>query len=99
LAGEPREQIGQELTVIQMNLQDLLDADPARLPELLVDSIATVERVLAQVRNMALDLRPSQLDEVGLPESLRGYLDGHPAGGHRERVFDRAPLTPPPPAD
>ena len=99
IARELHDEIGQELTVIQMNLQDLLGVDPAQLPEHVEDSIATVERVLAQVRDMALNLRPSQLDDLGLAESLRWYLERQAARGHLEIVFDLPPLTPRPPAD
>ncbi len=99
IARELHDEIGQELTIIQMNLQDLLGVDPERLPEQLEDSIATVERVLAQVRTMALDLRPSQLDDLGLAEALRWYLARHAARAGLDVIFDLPPLTPRPPAD
>ena len=99
IARELHDEIGQELTIMQMGLQDLLDVDPAQLPEHVEESIATIERVLAQVRAMALDLRPSQLDDLGLEESLRWYLERQAARGHLEIVFDLPPLTPRPPAD
>ena len=99
IARELHDEIGQELTVIQMNLQDLLGVDPARLPEYIEDSIATVERVLAQVRTMALDLRPAQLDDLGLAEALRWYLARHAARGHLEISFELPPLIPRPSAD
>ena len=99
IARELHDEIGQELTIIQMNLQDLLDADPARLPKQLEDSIAIVERVLAQVRDMALNLRPSQLDDLGLAESLRWYLERQAARAGLDVVFDLPPLTPRPPGD
>ena len=99
IARELHDEIGQELTIIQMNLQDLLDADPERLPEQLEDSIAIVERVLAQVRDMALDLRPSQLDDLGLAESLRWYLERQAARAGLDVVFDLPALTLRPPTD
>ena len=99
IARELHDEIGQELTVIQMNLQDLLGVTPAQLPEQIEDSIATVERVLAQVRNMALDLRPSQLDDLGLAESLRWYLERQAARGHLAISFDLPALTLRPPTD
>jgi len=99
VARELHDEIGQELTIIQMNLQDLLGVDPAQLPKQIEDSIATVERVLAQVRDMALDLRPSQLDDLGLAEALRWYLERQAARGHLDIVFDLPPLISRPPAD
>ncbi len=99
IARELHDQIGQELTIIQMHMQDLLDADPGQLPTQIEEGIATVERVLAQVRAMALDLRPSQLDDLGLGESLRWYLERHAVRGHLEMIVDLPALTPRPPAD
>jgi signal transduction histidine kinase len=99
IARELHDEIGQELTIIQMNMQDLLSVEPARLPEHVEEGIATVERVLTQVRTMALDLRPSQLDDLGLAEALRWYLTRQAARGHLEISFDVPDLTPGPPAD
>jgi signal transduction histidine kinase len=99
IARELHDEIGQELTIIQMNMQDLLGVDPAQLPEQIEDGITTVERVLAQVRTMALDLRPSQLDDLGIAEALRWYLARHAARSNLEIVFDLPPLMPRPPAD
>src|SRR5262249_31316927 len=87
IARELHDEISQELTIMQMGLQDLLDVDPAQLPEQVEESIATIERVLAQVRAIALDLRPSQLDDLGLEESLRWYLERQAARGHLEISF------------
>ncbi|MEI7768975.1 MAG: GAF domain-containing sensor histidine kinase [Chloroflexales bacterium] len=97
LARELHDQIGQELTIIQMNLQDLLDGDPAQLPELVAASIATVEHVLAQVRDIALNLRPSQLDDLGLAEALRWYSERNAAQGRFALTFDVPALIPRPP--
>ena len=36
---------------------------------------ALVDQALAQVRNLALELRPSMLDDLGLASALRWYVD------------------------
>jgi signal transduction histidine kinase len=41
------------------------------------DSVALVDQVLQQVRQIALDLRPSILDHLGLVPALRWYFDQH----------------------
>jgi signal transduction histidine kinase len=58
-----------------------------------------VERVLAQVRDMALDLRPSQLDDLGLAEALHWYLERHAAHGHLQLICDLPTLAPRPSAE
>ncbi len=74
LAREMHDEIGQALTVAQLNLQttlvDLREPSKARLKE----SLDAVERVLEQVRNIALNLRPSMLDDLGLEAALRWYV-------------------------
>ncbi|MCX6928140.1 MAG: PAS domain-containing sensor histidine kinase [Verrucomicrobia bacterium] len=76
LARELHDEIGQALTVIEMNVQALLalpgtDALAPRLQE----SLALVERVLEQVHDLSLNLRPSMLDDLGLDPALRWYIE------------------------
>jgi len=71
IALELHDEIGQSLTVAELNLQALLrspssSGQPARLKE----SLQVIERVLEQVRNLALNLRPSMLDDLGLESAL-----------------------------
>jgi signal transduction histidine kinase len=99
IARELHDEIGQELTIIQMSLQDLVGAESELLPGQVAESIASVERVLEQVRNMALDLRPSQLDDLGLAESLRWYIERQAARGRLQISFDLPILMPRPPAE
>jgi signal transduction histidine kinase len=76
IARELHDEIGQSLTAVHLNLQNLRDPrDPAVSQARLDDSLAQVERLLRQVRNMSLELRPSLLDDLGLAAALRWYLD------------------------
>jgi len=72
LARELHDEIGQALTVIEMNVQALL-ASPGTdaLAPRLKQSLEVVERVQEQVHDLSLNLRPSMLDDLGLEPALR----------------------------
>lgn len=71
IARELHDEIGQALTITQMHLQEMLQSPEAeRLKPRLSESLQEVERVLEQVQDISLDLRPSILDDLGLPPAL-----------------------------
>lgn len=74
IARELHDEIGQALTALKFNLQSVRRTAGAALPAL-DESIDIAERVLQQVRDLSLDLRPSLLDDLGLSAALRWYLD------------------------
>ena len=75
LARELHDEIGQALTSLQMNLQTLLHSpDAGALAPRLQESLTAVERVLEQVHDISLNLRPSLLDDLGLEPTLRWYM-------------------------
>ena len=76
LARELHDEIGQALTVAQMNLQALLQSPGAdALAPRLNESLTAVERVLEQVDDISLNLRPSLLDDLGLEPALRWFTE------------------------
>jgi PAS domain S-box-containing protein len=76
IARELHDEIGQALTVLQLNLQAMLLSPSTEAVSLrLNESLAVVERVLEQVHDISLDLRPSILDDLGLEPALRWYTD------------------------
>jgi PAS domain S-box-containing protein len=76
IARELHDEIGQALTVMQLNLQAMLQSPGAdALTPRLNESLKVVERVLEQVHDISLDLRPSILDDLGLESALRWYTD------------------------
>jgi PAS domain S-box-containing protein len=76
IARELHDEIGQALTVIQLNLQAMLPSPGTEAVSLrLHESLEVVERVLEQVQDISLDLRPSILDDLGLEPALRWYTD------------------------
>jgi PAS domain S-box-containing protein len=76
LAVELHDELGQVLTAVKINLESLErvgGAGPA--PAHLRDAIASVDQAMERVRDIALDLRPSVLDDLGLSAALRWYVD------------------------
>jgi PAS domain S-box-containing protein len=78
IARELHDQVGQDLTALNVNLQALQSrpALEAVAPEL-QETTDIVARVLRQVRYLTLELRPSLLDDLGLPSALRAYARRH----------------------
>jgi len=76
IARELHDDLGPSLTAVIINLQ--LIADPARAAgaaKRLVDSTELVDRIIQQIRDLSLALRPPLLDEMGLVSALKGYLE------------------------
>lgn len=73
VARELHDEIGQALTAIKLNLQ-ALPTSPSSAPQLR-ESADIVDRALRQIRELSLDLRPSQLDDLGLVAALRWHVD------------------------
>jgi len=67
VARELHDDFGQVLTALKLNLQRR-DRDD-------VESIALVDGAIARMRDLAQDLRPPLLDELGLEASLRWYVE------------------------
>jgi len=82
LARELHDDIGQALTALKLNLEALQrgrdgEALAARIGEALETTRHTIERV----RQLSLNLRPLQLDDLGLAAALRSHLDRQAALG------------------
>jgi len=76
IARELHDEIGQALTVMQLNLQAMLQSPVADgLTPRLNENLKVVERVLEQVRDISLNLRPPILDDLGLEPALRWYTE------------------------
>ena len=71
IALELHDEVGQALTVAELNLQAMLQMPGTEaLSPRLKESLEVVERVLEQVHDLALNLRPSMLDDLGLEPAL-----------------------------
>lgn len=67
VAIELHDDLGQILTAIKINL----GSSPPRVHE----AVESVDVAMQTVRNLALDLRPAMLDDLGLSAALRWYAD------------------------
>jgi PAS domain S-box-containing protein len=78
ISHELHDEIGQALTGISINLAEiekgLSPALAQTSSERLVETRSLADRLLEQVREMALDLRPAMLDDLGLVPTLRWYV-------------------------
>lgn len=74
ISRELHDDIGQELTALKLNVKASL-RDPSRAAERLEDCVAIVDQTLGRVRGMAIELRPSILDDIGLTAALKWYVD------------------------
>jgi signal transduction histidine kinase len=76
LARELHDQMGQALTALKIDLQATQRLEERTdIVRRLDDSIAALERLLQQARQLSLELRPPLLDDLGLVPALRWYLD------------------------
>jgi signal transduction histidine kinase len=78
---------------MQLNLQAMLQSPSAdALTPRLNQSLVVVERVLDQVRDISLNLRPSILDDLGLEPALRWYTERQAALVGLQAEFRADPL-------
>ena len=74
LAQDLHDEIGQALTALRLNLQQVEQESAGSVAGVeLQESIDISDQLLARVRSLALDLRPSLLDDLGLVPALRWY--------------------------
>lgn len=74
LAQDLHDEIGQALTALKLNLQQVeRECVGSAAGVELQESIGISDQLLARVRSLALDLRPSLLDDLGLVPALRWY--------------------------
>lgn len=88
LAREIHDEIGQALMALELNLQSLgqVHGAAAHAPQV-KESIALVERLIEQVHDIALGLRPPMLDDLGLAPALRWYTSHQAKRANLRAVF------------
>lgn len=75
LARELHDEIGQLLTGAKINLDAAIKESDGARSKRIDETAAILEKLLGQVRQISLDLRPSTLDDLGLVPALRSLLD------------------------
>jgi PAS domain S-box-containing protein len=72
VAHELHDEIGQALTVVKMSLESLQkEKNPMSETDTLAECVGIIDRALAQVRDLSVNLRPALLDDLGLVAALR----------------------------
>ncbi|HYE85237.1 MAG TPA: GAF domain-containing protein [Vicinamibacterales bacterium] len=95
LAVELHDELGQVLTAVKINLESLARAKgPAPTFATMTQTIQSVDEALLRVRDMALDLRPSVLDDLGLAAAIRWYADRFARGAPIETNLSIDALPP-----
>jgi signal transduction histidine kinase len=74
LARDLHDDIGQALTALKIQLESLARADGPQRTRVL-ECVDTTRHTLERVRQLSLNLRPLQLDDLGLGAALRSHLD------------------------
>lgn len=84
LAVELHDELGQVLTAVKINLESLSRPASGAPFTSMAATIVSVDEALLRVRDMALDLRPSVLDDLGLAAALRWYVHRFARSGRIE---------------
>src|SRR5262249_8320787 len=79
LARELQGGVGQDLTGLRLSLEMLGRLSPEEAAASLSGARALIDRLIAQVRNLSLDLRPAMLDDLGLLPALVWQLQRYVA--------------------
>jgi signal transduction histidine kinase len=79
LARELHDEAGQALTGLKLILELLPHIPPDTIRPQLEKAQALVDELIAQVRELSLELRPAMLDELGLMPALQWYVERYQA--------------------
>ena len=69
------DEIGQLLTGVKLSLESVTRVPPDKVAGTLGQARGQVQNLIAQVRNLSLDLRPSLLDDFGLHATLQWLFE------------------------
>jgi two-component system sensor histidine kinase UhpB len=92
LARGLHDDVGQSLTALKINLETIKKTGSLEGPSL-QNGIDIVAAVLSQVRSLSLDLRPPQLDNLGLIATLRSYVENKSTLANVNGWFESSPLS------
>lgn len=100
IAHDLHDQLGQELTALKIHLETIArTAEPPELRAQILAVAAAGGEALQRVRQMSVDLRPPQLDNLGLVAALRAHVERQAALGKVALHFDSRGFTQSLPAD
>ena len=90
LARDLHDDIGQTLTALKIQLESLARSTTGAARAQVEECVTTAQHALARVRQLSLNIRPLQLDDLGLAAALRSHLDGQAQLGGLAPHFDAA---------
>jgi signal transduction histidine kinase len=102
IARELHDETGQKLTALAMGLAAVdasLAGEPARAQDLVRNLREVADQSITELRNIMADLRPAQLDDLGLVPALRWYVGQYTSRHPELNVIlsaDRMPKRLPP---
>ena len=92
IARELHDEIGQMLTALRLMLTIKPGLPESKARSRLTDAQSIVQNLFERVRNLALDLRPAMLEELGLVRSLLGLFRRYTKRTNVRIRFDHAGL-------
>jgi signal transduction histidine kinase len=93
IARELHDEIGQALTAVKLHLQSALRRGGPESRPPLEECVQITDQALEQVRNLSLNLRPSQLDDLGLVAALRWQIGRQTAASGLDTEFQADELS------
>ncbi len=93
LARELHDHMGQMLTALAFNLEALRRPGPRTAEETIAESLTMVQRLIHTVRDLSFRLRPAMLDDMGLLEALRWFVDREATRAGLRAIVSVAPLS------
>jgi two-component system sensor histidine kinase UhpB len=92
ISRELHDDIGQTLGALKIGLHRLESAAPPEQPVLLTECLGAAGEALDKLRQLAMDLRPPQLDQLGLKEALEWLAQRQSAASGLAVTFKSAGL-------
>jgi PAS domain S-box-containing protein len=92
IARELHDEIGQALTALKLSLDTVKDISLEDVPARLDETQRQVNELLGRVRNLALDLRPAMLDDLGLLPALLWLFERYSAQAGVQVTFEHRGL-------
>src|SRR5581483_2044697 len=93
IARELHDEIGQALTAVKLHLQSAMRRCGPEARQPLEECVLITDQALDQVRNLSLNLRPSQLDDLGLVAALRWQIGRQAAASGLHTEFEADELN------
>jgi len=94
LARDLHDDIGQALTALKIQLESLAQSGEGEPRRRVDECVETTRHTLERVRQLSLNLRPLQLDDLGLVAALRSHLDRQAGLGGLAPHFDAGEAPP-----